>query len=85
MLGVSFDPVEANRAFAEKHGFPYRLLSDPDRALGLAYRACAGAEAPFARRITYVIGPDGRVEEAIETKDPGGQADAILAQLAARA
>jgi len=25
-----------------------------------------------------VIGPDGRIEQAIDTKDPGGQAAALL-------
>jgi hypothetical protein len=49
--------------------------------VGLAYRACDGATDPYARRYTYVIGPDGRIEQAIDTKDPGGQAAALLGGL----
>ena len=36
MLGASYDTVDANRAFAEKFQFPFRLLCDTDRVLGTA-------------------------------------------------
>jgi peroxiredoxin Q/BCP len=81
VLGVSFDAPEKNRAFAEKHGFPYRLLSDEDRTIGLAFGAAESAADGYARRYTFVIGPDGRVEQAIDTQDFAGQADALLATL----
>lgn len=44
----------------------------------MAYGACKGPRDRFAARITYVIGPDGRVEQAIETQDPAGQAAQLL-------
>ena len=78
MLGISFDSVEDNRAFAEKFELPFRLLCDTDRRVGLAYGACDAATDGYPRRYTYVIGPDGTVEQAIDTKDPGGQAAEIL-------
>jgi peroxiredoxin len=28
--------------------------------------------------MTFVVGPDGRIEQAIVTKDPAGQAGALL-------
>ena len=40
MLGVSFDSVADQKKFAEDEGFPYRLLSDPDKAMGAAHDAC---------------------------------------------
>ena len=40
VLGVSFDNVEDNAAFVKKFGFPFTLLCDTDRSLGLAYGAC---------------------------------------------
>ena len=70
-----------NKAFAEKHDFPFALLSDPDRAMGLAYKTAETKADGYARRYTYVIGPDGKIEHAIDTKDPGGQAQALLAIL----
>lgn len=70
-----------NKAFAEKFSFPFRLLSDPDRKVGLAYKSCESAKDRYAKRFTYVIGPDGKIEEAIDTQDPAGQAGALLAKL----
>lgn len=78
VLGISFDTEKENRAFSEKFSFPFRLLCDTDRAVGLAYGACESADAGYASRFTYVIGPDGRIEQAIDTQDPAGQAEAIL-------
>ena len=34
----------------------------------------------YAKRYTYVISPEGKIEMAIDTKDPGKQAGEILAQ-----
>jgi peroxiredoxin Q/BCP len=70
--------VEDNRAFAEKYDFPFRLLSDPDRAVGLAYGACDAPTDGYPRRYTFMIGPDGSIERAIDTQDPAGQAADIL-------
>ena len=79
VLGVSFDTVEENAAFAAKFDFPFALLCDVDRAMGLAYGACDAKDAGYARRLTYVIGPDGTIEQAIDTSDPGAQASELLA------
>jgi len=81
---VSFDSVAENKAFAEKFSFPFPLLCDTKRELGLAYKACDSAVDPYPNRITYVIGPDGTIEQALETKDPGGQAAALAESLARR-
>lgn len=81
MFGVSFDTLEENADFARKFDFPFRLLCDTRRELGLAYRVCEGPKDLYAKRHTYVIGADGRIEQAIDTKDPAGQAAALLALL----
>lgn len=81
ILGISFDPPAQNKAFAEKFAFPFPLLSDTTRQVGLAYKACDSAADGHARRFTYVIGADGRIEQAIDTKDPGTQAAALLASV----
>ena len=81
MLGISFDPPEENKAFAEKFQFNFPLLSDTDRRVGLAYKAADSADDKYAKRFTYVIGPDGRIEQAIDTKDPGAQASSLSQSL----
>lgn len=78
MLGVSFDPPEANRRFAAAHSLPFRLLSDGERRMALAYGAARSRRDRLAARYTYVIGPDGRIIEALDTPDPAGQAAALL-------
>jgi len=62
-LGVSTDDVEANAKFANEQGFTYPLLCDTKREICLAYGACTTAEDGAAKRISYVIGADGKVAQ----------------------
>jgi peroxiredoxin len=84
VLGVSFDPPEVNRAFAVKNGFGFRLLSDVGRDVALAYGACDAVSDAFPRRVTFVIGADGTIEQAIRTRDPAAQAEQLAFELARR-
>ena len=63
ILGVSFDTQQENAAFAQKFKYGFPLLCDTERAVGLAYGACDSKEAENARRIAYVIGKDGKIEQ----------------------
>ena len=79
VLGVSFDDETANRAFAAKFGFPYELLCDTDRSIGMAYGACGDSHAKHARRISYLIDESGRVAHAFAKVDPETHTYEILA------
>ena len=81
MFGVSFDTVAENRAFAEKFQFPFPLLCDVKRDIGLVYGACDTADAEYARRITYVVGPDGKIKQAHPKVDTGSHPKTLLASL----
>lgn len=83
VLGVSFDPPAANAAFATAQQFPFRLLSDERRTLATQVGAAADASAPVARRVSYLVGPDGRVRQAYETVVPDGHAAQVLEDAAA--
>jgi peroxiredoxin Q/BCP len=83
VLGVSFDAPAANAAFARQEGFPFRLLSDRDRKLATAVGAADGPDQAAARRISYVVGPDGRVRKAYATVEPRGHAETVLQDLGA--
>jgi cyanobactin maturation PatA/PatG family protease len=61
ILGVSLDTVADNAAFARHHRFPFALLSDTNRAICTAYDACTDAQAQPMTRLTYIVGPDGRI------------------------
>ena len=86
VLGVSFDTPEDNRAFAEKYGYPGRLLSDVDRTVGEAYQTARPADDPspgFAKRRTFVIGPDGVIRKVYAVKDIPAHPDQVLEDLRA--
>ncbi|HKG22110.1 MAG TPA: peroxiredoxin [Blastocatellia bacterium] len=81
ILGVSFDTEEENRAFAEKFDFPYRLLCDTGRDIGVAYGAADEPTAMYARRITYVIDPEGRISKAIGQVSAREHPEQLLGEL----
>ena len=49
-----------------------------DREIGMAYGAADAPDAGFARRITYVIGPDGRIVQAHPKVEPKSHPRSIL-------
>jgi len=77
---VSFDTPEANRAFQKKFGFPYDLCSDADKSVTVAY-GVTDADAPRAKRMSVLIGPDGKVAAAYEQVTPADHPDQVLADL----
>jgi peroxiredoxin Q/BCP len=82
VLGASFDSVEENKAFAEKFSFPFLLLCDPDRALGALYGAAEpGATSGNAKRVAYVIDPQGKIAKVWPKVDTKAFADEVLASL----
>ena len=81
ILGVSFDPPHANAAFVQQQRFPFRLLSDKTRQLAVAVGAAATPEQPTARRISYLVGPDGKVRRAYGTVNPSAHATEVLGDL----
>ena len=77
MLGVSYDSPEKNRRFAEKNGLPFRLLSDCDHELAKSVGA-ARALIPLAKRVSYLVGPDGLVLSTYPDVDPKTHAQEVL-------
>lgn len=72
--------------FADYNGFPFRLLSDADQAVGRLYETLRAPEEPmpeWAKRRTYLIDPDGIVRKAYRVKDTGAHPEEVLADLRA--
>lgn len=78
---MSFDTVAENAAFAQKCQFPFLLLCDTTRAIGLAYGACDNANAGYAKRISYVIDEEGKIEKAYNSVSPRNHPAEVLADL----
>jgi len=81
IVGVSFDAPAANAAFVAAEGFPFRLLSDSSHALAVAVGAADENDAPVARRISYLVGPDGKVRHVYGTVTPASHAADVLADV----
>lgn len=65
VLGVSVDPLETHRAWAEEWGgIDYPLLSDQDRGMCRAYGVLDEREGR-ALRATFVIGFDAVIQYAL--------------------
>ena len=77
IFGVSFDSVADNKKFAEKYHYPVRLLSDPGRAMGVAFGAADKTDTAYARRIAYVI-DHGKITHTYDVKDPANHAQLVL-------
>jgi len=63
VVGVSADDEASHRRFADKHGLPFTLLTDPGHALAKRF----GVTRAFGlgtRRVTFVIGKDGVIRGA---------------------
>lgn len=67
-LGVSIDSVKSHERFAAKHALPFKLLADEDRTIVKAYgvwgkKKFMGREFDGVHRVTFLIGPDGRIKK----------------------
>ena len=73
--------MDENAAFARKFNYNFPLLCDTTREIGLAYGACDDAKAGTARRISYVIGPDGRIVKAYPKVNAATHPEEVLKDL----
>ncbi|MBY6186617.1 thioredoxin-dependent thiol peroxidase [Marinobacter hydrocarbonoclasticus] len=77
VLGISPDPVKRLTKFVERDELNFTLLSDEDHAVADAFgvwglKKFMGREYDGIHRLSFLIGPDGTVEQFInkfKTKD----------------
>ena len=67
VIGISKDSVSSHAKFAEKHGLPFILLSDPDLSAIKAYgvwqeKKMYGKPVMGVVRTTFIVGEDGMIE-----------------------
>ena len=84
ILGISVDDVESHKKFAEKHGLPFALLADADKAVAKQYGVLKNyGVAEFARRDTFIIDPQGRIAKHYESVKPDGHSQVVLEDIKA--
>ena len=88
ILGVSADPINAQDAFKKKHDLTISLGSDETHKMLEAYgvwgeKSMYGKTFMGILRVTFLLGPDGRIARIWPKVKVDGHAEEVLAAAAA--
>ena len=75
VFGISADKLDDNKKFAEELELDFALLSDVEATVINQYGGTMEQYAGIAKRVTYVVGKDGKIAyiaEGSEAMDPTG-------------
>jgi peroxiredoxin Q/BCP len=86
VLGVSTDSVKSHNKFVEKFNLPFTLLADEDKKIVEAYgvwgeKSFMGRKYMGTNRVTFLIGPDGKIKKIWPQVKPEEHAAEVLAAL----
>lgn len=80
VLGVSSDDRESHERFAREQNLPFSLLVEEDGAWGKGFGV--KSKLGFYERVSFLVGPDGRVAKVYPNVDPALHASEVLAEVA---
>jgi peroxiredoxin Q/BCP len=79
VIGVSADSWDSHRRFQEKHGLRFALAADPDKRIAAAYGVGRMLGVlPVFKRVSFLVGPDGRIVEVWPSVRPSTHAQEVL-------
>jgi len=86
VLGVSPDSAKSHDKFVEKFKLPFTLLADEDKKIVEAYgvwgeKSFMGRKYLGTYRVTFLIGPDGRIKKIWPQVKPEEHAQEVLSAL----
>ena len=86
VLGVSTDSPKSHDKFVEKYKLPFTLLADEGKEIVQAYgvwgpKKFMGMKFIGTHRMTFLIGPDGRIKKIWPKVKPAEHAQEALAEL----
>ena len=81
MLGISNDAPAKNKRFHDKQAFGFDLLCDESLEVSVAYGAAPDTQAGKAKRISYLIGADGKIEKAYVKVKAADHPEQVLGDL----
>jgi peroxiredoxin Q/BCP len=86
VLGVSTDPVKSHNKFVEKYQLPFTLVADEDKKIVEAYgvwgeKSFMGHKYQGTHRVTFLMGPDGKIKKIWPKVKPEEHAAEVLAEL----
>lgn len=82
VFGVSMDDEASHQLFTQKFDLPFPLLADTDGAITKAYDVEGDMNGVrYAKRVTYVIGSDGKISQVYATVQTDTHATDVLADI----
>jgi len=76
--------MQSHADFARKYALPFPLLSDSDGRMAAAYGSLLNLGlVRFARRHTFIIGPDGRIAARFDKVNPSQHVQEVAHSLRA--
>jgi peroxiredoxin Q/BCP len=86
VMGVSTDSQKSHAKFTTKYKLPFTLLADEDKSIVQAYgvwgqKSFLGRKYMGTNRVTFLIGPDGRIRKIWTDVKPAQHAKEVLAEL----
>jgi peroxiredoxin Q/BCP len=83
IFGVSRDAEPSHKAFQQKYTLPFPLVADPSGAVQKAYHVPSiGSGSGVAKRVSFLVGPDGKIAKVFPDVDPGVHAKDLLGVIA---
>jgi peroxiredoxin Q/BCP len=70
VVGVSFDGKDSHKEFAFSNNLSFPLLADTSGEIADAYGARMNGETKMDRRISFLIGMDGRIIHITDSPNP---------------
>jgi len=81
VVGVSYDSVASHKDFADKYNLNFTLIADPEGKIVSLY----DVKMPMmnmARRVSFLIGLDGKIVHVTDSMDPQTHFDEMKAAIA---
>jgi peroxiredoxin Q/BCP len=75
VLGVSVDSTQSHKKFQDKYGLNFTLVADNSKEISEKYGVLGGSTA---RRVTYIIGKDGKIAHIYQKVTPKDHAVEVM-------
>jgi len=82
LLGITYSATDDLKNWREEVGLAADLLCDTSKSVAIAYGAAENAEQERPKRISVLVGPDGKVVKTYGTPDSEAHPAEVLADLA---
>ena len=81
VVGITFSTPAELKSWAGEVGLGADLLSDADRSVAIAYGAAESRDQERPKRISVLVGANGKVARVYEVADAEAHAAQVLADL----